>query len=174
MNQFSERWLHGVFMCRGVDQKRLAKLLGVTQGRGWMRRVAQKDYSPGQVDAVVCFARSLGYRFHPTTHELEPVLKPRAKPSAGALAAFLGVDPLSDSFLQSYVWRKIRMEALKKYGTKCQCCGASPETGAVMNVDHVKPRQTHPGLALELSNLQVLCAECNHGKGNWDQTDWRR
>lgn len=28
-------------------------------------------------------------------------------------------------------------------------------------------------LALSLENLQVLCAECNHGKGNWDMTDWR-
>ena len=42
-----------------------------------------------------------------------------------------------------------------------------------MNVDHIKPRRLYPGLALEKSNLQVLCADCNHGKGNWDQTDWR-
>jgi hypothetical protein len=80
---------------------------------------------------------------------------------------------ISDSFLSSYDWRKLRMEALKKYGSKCQCCGATPATGAVMNVDHIKPRKFFPELALSLSNLQVLCHECNHGKGNWDQTDWR-
>lgn len=79
----------------------------------------------------------------------------------------------SDAFLQTYEWRRVRMEALKKYGARCQCCGASPETGAVMNVDHIKPRRLFPQLALELSNLQVLCGECNHGKGNWDMTDWR-
>jgi hypothetical protein len=79
----------------------------------------------------------------------------------------------SDSFLSSYEWRKIRMEALKKYGSKCQCCGASPSTGAVMNVDHIKPRKLFPLLGLCLDNLQVLCHECNHGKGNWDMTDWR-
>lgn len=80
----------------------------------------------------------------------------------------------SNEFLSSYEWRKIRMEALKKHGRRCQCCGASPANGAVLNVDHIKPRLEYPHLALELSNLQVLCHDCNHGKGNWDKTDWRR
>ena len=73
----------------------------------------------------------------------------------------------------TYEWRKVRMEALKKYGAKCQCCGATPASGAVMNVDHIKPRKLFPHLALDLNNLQVLCHDCNHGKGNWDMTDWR-
>lgn len=84
-----------------------------------------------------------------------------------------GVDVSSREFLETYQWRQVRMKALIKYGRKCACCGATPETGAVMNVDHIKPRKLFPNLALELSNLQVLCHECNHGKGNWDQTDWR-
>lgn len=79
----------------------------------------------------------------------------------------------TNDFLQSYEWRKLRMQALKLHGAKCQCCGATPAMGAVMNVDHIKPRKLFPNLALELSNLQVLCGECNHGKGNWDMTDWR-
>jgi 5-methylcytosine-specific restriction endonuclease McrA len=65
------------------------------------------------------------------------------------------------------------MLALKQHGARCQCCGASPATGAVMNVDHIKPRRIYPELALEVTNLQVLCGDCNHGKGNWDMTDWR-
>jgi len=80
----------------------------------------------------------------------------------------------SDSFLSTYEWRKIRMQALKKYGPKCMCCGATPEFGAIMNVDHIKPRKLFPSLALDLNNLQILCNECNHGKGNWDMTDWRK
>lgn len=79
----------------------------------------------------------------------------------------------TNEFLLSYEWRKIRLEALLKHGRKCLCCGASPKTGAVLNVDHIKPRKTHPELALMLSNLQVLCHECNHGKGNWLTHDFR-
>jgi 5-methylcytosine-specific restriction endonuclease McrA len=84
-----------------------------------------------------------------------------------------GVDVKTDAFLSTYEWRKTRMLALKKYGPRCQCCGATPATGAVMNVDHIKPRKLFPELALEVSNLQILCHDCNHGKGNWDTTDWR-
>jgi 5-methylcytosine-specific restriction endonuclease McrA len=80
----------------------------------------------------------------------------------------------SNDFLQSYEWRRVRMEAIKKYGAKCQCCGATPAQGAIINVDHIKPRKLYPELALTVSNLQVLCHECNHGKGNWDMTDWRK
>lgn len=79
----------------------------------------------------------------------------------------------SDAFLSSYQWRKLRMEALIKYGRRCMCCGATPSTGAVMNVDHIKPRKRYPELALEINNLQILCHDCNHGKGNWNETDWR-
>lgn len=79
----------------------------------------------------------------------------------------------SASFLDTYEWRRVRMQALKKHGARCMCCGASPATGAVMNVDHIRPRRLFPELALDINNLQVLCHECNHGKGNWDMTDWR-
>jgi 5-methylcytosine-specific restriction endonuclease McrA len=84
------------------------------------------------------------------------------------------MDVVADSFLATYEWRRVRMMALKKYGARCQCCGASPADGAVMNVDHIKPRRIFPYLALDLDNLQVLCHDCNHGKGNWDMTDWRK
>lgn len=84
-----------------------------------------------------------------------------------------GIDVTSDAFLSTFQWRKVRMEALKKYGPRCMCCGATPATGAVMNVDHIKPRKKWPSLALDVNNLQILCHDCNHGKGNWDQTDWR-
>ena len=91
--------------------------------------------------------------------------KPERAPLLSAVA--------TDAFLQSYEWRRLRMRALKKHGARCQCCGARPSDGAVMNVDHIKPRKVFPELALSLDNLQVLCGDCNHGKGNWDMTDWR-
>jgi len=95
------------------------------------------------------------------------------KPVAQRPIKVAGVDVASDAFLSTFEWRKVRMEALKKYGPRCQCCGATPANGAVMNVDHIKPRKKWPSLALDVNNLQILCHDCNHGKGNWDETDWR-
>ena len=66
------------------------------------------------------------------------------------------------------------MKVLKRDGARCACCGSTPEDGVRMYVDHIQPRKTHPELAVSLDNLQVLCEVCNHGKGNWDSTDWRR
>lgn len=83
------------------------------------------------------------------------------------------IDANAPEFLFSYAWRVLRLKIIKKYGAVCQCCGASPSTGAVINVDHIKPRKFYPELALDENNLQVLCHDCNHGKGNWDSTDWR-
>lgn len=81
----------------------------------------------------------------------------------------------SDEFLSSFAWRRLRMQVIKERGTRCECCGAVPTDGVtVINVDHIKPRKTHPELSLVKSNLQVLCSLCNHGKGNWDTTDWRQ
>lgn len=82
-------------------------------------------------------------------------------------------DVTSDAFLSSFAWRQLRMKALMHYGAKCMCCGATPATGEVMNVDHIKPRKLWPSLALDLNNLQILCGTCNHGKGNWSTKDWR-
>ena len=79
----------------------------------------------------------------------------------------------NDNFISSYEWRRLRFSILKRDGARCACCGATPADGAVMNVDHIKPRKKFPHLALDPSNLQVLCHECNHGKGNWDQTNFR-
>jgi len=96
--------------------------------------------------------------------------KAKSLPSKPSIPA-IPVD--GKDFLQSFQWRQVRMIALKKYGARCQCCGATAADGVRINVDHIKPRKLFPALALSVDNLQVLCGACNHGKGNWDQTDWR-
>jgi 5-methylcytosine-specific restriction endonuclease McrA len=78
-----------------------------------------------------------------------------------------------DAFLNSWEWKQVRYRVLKASNGMCQCCGRSPADGAQLQVDHIKPRKTHPELALDVKNLQVLCAWCNQGKGSWDDTDWR-
>ncbi len=81
--------------------------------------------------------------------------------------------PRSVNFYESDLWRKARYQALKLHGGCCQCCGARASPGKPLHVDHIKPRSRFRHLELEVANLQVLCADCNLGKGAWDKTDWR-
>lgn len=83
------------------------------------------------------------------------------------------------SFYASWEWRTLRMEVLKTFGHRCQSCGAAAGdmtvggTPVKIVVDHIKPLSQFWHLRLDRSNLQVLCDECNMGKGAWDQTDYR-
>lgn len=85
----------------------------------------------------------------------------------------VGVKAKSDRFLASAEWARLRYYALVLHGSRCMCCGRTPNDGAKMNVDHVLPRSKYPKLALDIHNLQVLCNTCNWGKGNRDTTDFR-
>ena len=43
-------------------------------------------------------------------------------------------------FLTSRAWLGLRYRVLKKYGARCQCCGRGAKDGAIIQVDHIKPR----------------------------------
>lgn len=73
-------------------------------------------------------------------------------------------------FYKTREWLELRYKVLKTYGRKCMCCG---QTKGQIHVDHIKPRSKYPELSLVFTNLQVLCHDCNVGKSNKDQTDWR-
>jgi len=76
-------------------------------------------------------------------------------------------------FYRSVKWLRLRMQAFERYGNRCSCCGATAEDGVHLHVDHIKPRSTHPELALDLENLQILCDACNLGKSNLSEKQWR-
>lgn len=77
------------------------------------------------------------------------------------------------SFYASQPWKKLRYQALLLNDGKCECCGRGKPEGAVLNGDHIKPIDKYPKLKMKLYNIQILCGDCNWGKGNWDETDWR-
>ncbi len=77
------------------------------------------------------------------------------------------------AFYETPEWRRIRMDILVRDGRRCACCGATPDDGVKINVDHIKPLRFNWHLRLERSNLQVLCAPCNEGKGNRIEADFR-
>lgn len=99
--------------------------------------------------------------------------KVRKKKAKKAKAPWKPVISLDDSFFKSLKWRQLRYLVLRNTGGLCQSCGAGAKDGVRIHVDHIKPRCTHPELSLCLDNLQVLCEDCNVGKGSWDDTDWR-
>jgi hypothetical protein len=80
-------------------------------------------------------------------------------------------EKFGDNFYTSTAWLRLRYMAFQRYGRKCVACGT--KEGA-MHVDHIKPRSRFPELALDFSNLQVLCKACNLGKSNKFEDDFRR
>ena len=110
---------------------------------------------------------------------VESVLESPQKPLIMRAKRSLVSKEKRDEFYSSWEWRTLRMETIKRYGTTCQCCGAAPgHTGSggkptKIVVDHIKPISRYWTLRLDPENLQILCDECNQGKGNWDETDFR-
>lgn len=101
----------------------------------------------------------------------KPVLKKKRRKKS---KNYLKYDSQNNDFYVSKEWRNIRYQVIKKHGGGCMACGRSKkEHGIVIHVDHIKPRSTHPKLALCFDNLQLLCEDCNLGKSNTDRTDWR-
>lgn len=80
---------------------------------------------------------------------------------------------MSDGFYDTPEWLDLRYRVLQKSGGCCKLCGCRGSQDNPLHVDHIKPRSTHPKLALVESNLQVLCKACNLGESNKDDTDWR-
>lgn len=78
-----------------------------------------------------------------------------------------------DLFLRSSQWQALRYATLQRFGARCLCCNTDRSSGKVMHVDHIKPMWTHWHLRADPENLQVLCEDCNMGKGARDSTDWR-
>jgi 5-methylcytosine-specific restriction endonuclease McrA len=76
-------------------------------------------------------------------------------------------------FYASFPWRKLRYRVLSENNGRCQACGRGAADGVVLNVDHIEPLSKNWERRLDRTNLQVLCADCNHGKLNYEAKDWR-
>lgn len=70
-------------------------------------------------------------------------------------------------------FNRFRYIKLRESGGKCCLCGRSAKDGAILSVDHIKCVAHYPELADDPDNFQVLCLDCNMGKSDIDDTDWR-
>jgi len=74
-----------------------------------------------------------------------------------------------NAFYSSSEWRQMRQEVIAEDGANCNGCGRQIAEAIDVTVDHRRPRSRYPELALERSNLQVLCRACNSRKGARDE-----
>ena len=70
----------------------------------------------------------------------------------------------SDSFYKTKAWVSFRRLVLMESPLCVECERVGRVTAAVI-LDHIKPLKTHPGLALERSNVRPLCRHCHNAIG---------
>ena len=126
------------------------------------------EYSAAEIALIA--AGRLGYTIDATIHPNQHIKKLISIAKKQKEKRLTTVRTKKD-FYASRLWKILRYQALEKYGNRCQCCGAGPEDVQI-HVDHIQPRSTHPHLELDLSNLQILCEDCNSGKINQWDTSW--
>lgn len=83
----------------------------------------------------------------------------------------------SGPFYSSKAWRIARRKAVIRAGHRCERkhggCGRPVNVpGEKAMVDHIEALRDHPELALQETNLRVLCSRC-HGKRHGQRRDWQ-
>ena len=77
----------------------------------------------------------------------------------------------SEKFYRSEAWTELKkvFKASLPRGQKhkCSCCGKICKS---VHVDHIVPISIDPSKRLDITNLQILCPECNRGKSNKDMS----
>lgn len=105
------------------------------------------------------------------TYEQRAELRAECERRIGEFLAQRGLNTWEYSLIEiDPVPNTIRYEVLKRDGSRCLLCGVSAKE-SVLHVDHVVPRSRGGSNAIE--NLQTLCWQCNNGKSNRDEGDFR-
>lgn len=68
----------------------------------------------------------------------------------------------ADPFYKLAAWLKTRTFVLQRDHYLCQPCFRDQTITAATIVHHIKPREDFPELALELNNLESICASCHN------------
>lgn len=78
------------------------------------------------------------------------------------------------AFYDSWEWKRCRYAVMQDKRFACMSCGADRDDGAKIVADHIKPLRWYWNRRLDQENIQILCADCNMGKGSRSQADFRR
>lgn len=148
---------------------------------GYTPAVAEriKDYVNSMVTAPISQTPLPKFRVVPTsakllTADFQSTIRERARKDFSRWRRSLRSRSRSkpkipdENFYRSRPWQDLRYRVLAVY-RKCLLCGTRNE----LQVDHIKPRSKYPELALTFENMQVLCRDCNMGKSNRAEHDFR-
>jgi len=72
-------------------------------------------------------------------------------------------------FYSSPEWKALKKEALSIYGSKCMVCGSTKDIRA----DHIISRQLDPSRSLDITNIGILCNDCNLDYSYYNKKDYR-
>ncbi|WP_249316364.1 HNH endonuclease [Gehongia tenuis] len=81
---------------------------------------------------------------------------------------------MAKDFYHEAVWKRLREQALIRDHYLCQRCLLSGKLKRATTVHHVCPVDRYPAQALDIGNLQSVCAQChnqlhpNRGQGAAD------
>lgn len=175
--------------------KEQEKYLGIEKRKGWVKKLKNIFFTKKQVDEFLSLsvvgkiirtgvlATDQQAKTFKETGKQNKVLKKKVRKYnireavAKEIEARVGVlskeQVLSKGFYKTQQWRTLRYHFLRDCDGRCVCCGASKDDGIMMHVDHIIPRTVDWEKALDFTNLQLLCEDCNIGKSNIFTDDWR-
>jgi 5-methylcytosine-specific restriction endonuclease McrA len=116
----------------------------------------------GLLVAALCFGAVSGHLERPRKHIVSGVA------ASGLQTSLRRFEEAQLEYVRFYLtpdWRAARSTVIRRDGRVCKRCGRHIVFPWDVTVDHIRPRSKFPHLALELSNLQVLCRPCNSSKG---------
>lgn len=132
------------------------------------------DCDAEKIDKILTFHQPSNVRLQRLYFPKNPKIARREKTETARVSV-----EECNQFYKTWDWKRARMDALQRYGAICMCCGAkrgdtTPQGESVrIVVDHIKPISKYWYLRLDSENLQILCDECNMGKGSRLETDFR-
>ena len=73
----------------------------------------------------------------------------------------------ANEFYKTDEWKQCRKEFIESIEHfNCNICGTDVKDNKLLNVDHIIPIRSNFKLRLDLTNLQILCLDCNKAKGS--------
>lgn len=154
--------LHGIAKNAGVSYHTIRKWLKIHK-----LQFTKKEVS---VYTEIWNKGKFGYRRKP--HSIETILKMKSKARRGSNSNLWkgGVDRNERTKISDWC-ASIRQLKLKESNYSCTSCGDNKN----LELDHIKPVYSHPELAYEYDNIQILCKKCHNKKHklSGDAKIWR-